>query len=69
MNKDPAQLTEDQISHIIELAWCDKTKFVSIEKEFGLKEKDVKALMRKTLKPSSYRLWRKRVQSPVSKKD
>ena len=34
-----------------------------ITNEYGLSEKNVKALMRHTLKPGSYRAWRKRVRS------
>ena len=47
---------------IIEMAWEDKTPFDAIEFQFGLKEAEVKAFMKKNLKPGSYRLWRKRVE-------
>ena len=47
---------------IIEMAWEDRTPFDAIEFQFGLKEADVKAFMKKNLKPGSYRLWRKRVE-------
>lgn len=46
---------------IIELAWCDKTSFDSICHQSGLSEGEVIRLMRSNLKPSSFRLWRKRV--------
>ena len=32
--------------------------FGQIEKQLGIKEKDVKKLMKKNLKESSYKLWR-----------
>ncbi len=54
-------MTEEIISEIIHLAWCDKTSFEEIKLQFGLKEPEVKALMRAQLKPGSFRLWRKRV--------
>ena len=48
-------------SEIIEMAWCDKTSFDSIETITGLPEKEVIKLMRSSMKPSSFRMWRKRV--------
>lgn len=59
--KDP------DISYIIEMAWDDDTPFDAIKLQTGLLEKDVIALMRRELKPSSYRLWRKRVTGRKSK--
>lgn len=54
-------------SEVIEMAWCDVTTFDSIEFQTGLAEKDVIKLMRKSLKPSSFRLWRKRVSGRSAK--
>lgn len=51
-----------EISEIIEMALSDHVSFEQIEKQFGIKEKDVKKLMKKNLKESSYKLWRKRVR-------
>ena len=51
------------IDRIIEMAWEDRTPFDAIEFQFGLKESEVKALMKSNLKFSSYKLWRKRVES------
>jgi len=53
---------------IIEMAWEDRTPFEAILFQFGLTEADVIALMRKSLKRSSFNLWRKRVNSGVSQK-
>ena len=49
------------IDRIVEMAWEDRTPFAAIETQFGLKEKEVIALMRKEMKPSSFKMWRKRV--------
>ena len=51
-----------ETSEIIEMALSDHISFGQIEKQFGIKEKDVKKLMKKNLKESSYKLWRKRVR-------
>ena len=61
-------LTEVEKDRVIEMAWEDRTPFEAIEFQFGLRESDVIALMRRTLKPSSFKLWRKRVHSGVSSK-
>lgn len=69
MNKIRKQkLTEAEVSYIIELAWMDNIPFEAIRYQFGLLEKDIKKLMRKNLKRSSFIMWRKRVTSQVSKK-
>lgn len=49
------------ISEIIQMAWCDKTAFEDILAITSLSESETIQLMRKHLKPSSFRLWRKRV--------
>ena len=61
------ELNQADIDRIIEMAWEDRTPFDAITYQFGLSEQEVKALMRKQLKPSSYKLWRKRVQSRATK--
>jgi uncharacterized protein (TIGR03643 family) len=53
---------------IIEMAWEDRTPFEAILFQFGLSEAEVIDLMRQHLKPSSFRLWRQRVNSGVSQK-
>jgi uncharacterized protein (TIGR03643 family) len=59
----PRDLNLSDISSIIEMALSDHVPFATIQMEYGLGEKDVQALMRRELKPSSYRAWRKRVHS------
>ncbi len=60
-------LTEEEIDRVIGMAWEDRTPFEAIEFQFGLSEADVIELMRRELKPSSWRMWRKRVQGRKTK--
>ncbi len=60
-------LEEKDIDRIIEMAWEDRTPFDAIKFQFGLPEADVKALMKKELKFSSYKLWRERVENCKTK--
>ena len=62
------QLTEIELDRIIEMAWEDRTPFEAILYQFGFTEKDVIKLMRGNLKESSFKRWRKRVNSGVSQK-
>ena len=55
------------IDRVIEMAWEDRTPFEAIKFQFGLKEQDVIELMRKEMKPSSFRMWRERVQGRATK--
>lgn len=64
---DKKEWTDVQIDRIIEMAWEDRTPFDAIRFQFGLAESDVKALMKKELKFSSYKLWRERVESCKTK--
>lgn len=49
------------------MAWEDRTPFEAIEFQFGLSEEDVINLMRRQMKPSSFRMWRKRVSGRKTK--
>jgi len=60
--------TEWELDRIIEMAWEDRTPFEAILFQFGLPEKSLVRLMRGNLKESSFKRWRKRVNSGVSKK-
>ena len=60
-------LSASDISRIIEMAWEDRTTFDAIDSVYGLKEQKVKELMRSNLKPSTYKLWRKRVYGRKTK--
>lgn len=62
-------MDEALISEIVALAWDDATAFDAIEAQYGLNEGDVIALMRRHMKPSSFRMWRKRVSGRKTKHD
>ena len=60
MPKD-VSFSEKEYSEIIEMALSDDIPFSTIRKLYGLREKEVKKIMRTKLKPKSYKNWRKRV--------
>lgn len=60
-------MTEIEIDRIIEMAWEDRTPFEAIFYQFGLKESEVIALMRKEMKRSSFNMWRARVTNRATK--
>jgi uncharacterized protein (TIGR03643 family) len=55
-------LAAEHISAIIEMALSDHVQFADISAEYGLSADQVQTLMRKHLKPASYKAWRKRVR-------
>lgn len=61
------EFSSREIDRIVEMAWEDRTTFDAIEFQFGLKEQEVIEMMRKEMKPSSFRMWRKRVQGRSTK--
>lgn len=61
------QLTAIDTDRVIEMAWEDRTTFEAIKMQFGLDEQQVIELMRREMKPSSFRMWRKRVQGRATK--
>jgi uncharacterized protein (TIGR03643 family) len=65
--EDKHQLTERDLNRIIEMAWEDRTPFDAIEQQFGIPEKDVIHIMRRNMKNSSWKMWRKRVQGRKTK--
>lgn len=60
-------LTEIDIDRIIEMAWEDRTPFEAITIQFNLKEQEIIELMRREMKLSSFKMWRKRVQGRTTK--
>lgn len=60
-------LTDRAVNRIIEMAWEDRTSFDAIEEQFGLTEKQVITIMRREMKPSSFRMWRARVSGRSTK--
>jgi uncharacterized protein (TIGR03643 family) len=57
-----SNLPPDHVSEIIQMALSDHVSFSDIQVEYGINDKQVKTLMRDTLKSGSYRAWRKRVR-------
>ena len=47
---------------VIWAAWADRVTFEEIKKKTGKSESDVIKIMRRNLKPSSFRLWRQRAK-------
>ena len=48
---------------VIWAAWADRITFEEIKEKTGKNESQVIKIMRKNLKPGSFRLWRKRVHN------
>ena len=61
---EPSQESTDWV---IWAAWADRVTFEDIFERTGLRESQVIAIMRRELKPSSFRLWRKRVSGRTTK--
>jgi uncharacterized protein (TIGR03643 family) len=55
------------MDRIIQMAWEDRTAFDTITAQFGVSEAQVIQLMRKTMKRSSFELWRQRVSGRKTK--
>ncbi|MBT8344260.1 MAG: TIGR03643 family protein [Sulfurovum sp.] len=64
---DKENLTEGDYNRIVEMAWQDRTHFDVIQTLYGLSENEIKKLMRKLLRPKSFKRWRKRVQGRKTK--
>jgi len=60
-------LKHKETSRIIEMAWEDRTTFDSIKDQFDLSESEVIKIMRKNMKRSSFKMWRKRVSGRKTK--
>ncbi|WP_232797963.1 TIGR03643 family protein [Salinibacter altiplanensis] len=60
-------LSDEEVSHVIGMAWKDDVPFEAIKARYGLDEEAVIALMRDRLKRSSWTLWRERVSGRPSK--
>ena len=61
------KLTNENINRLIEMAWEDRTPIDAIKKQFLLSEKQIIAVMRKNLHPSSFKNWRKRIAGRKTK--
>ena len=61
------EFTQAQIDRIVEMAWEDRTPFEAIEFQFGIKEAQVRKIMRSEMKKSSFKMWRERVSGRKTK--
>lgn len=61
------ELSDEDVSRIIEMAWEDRTPFEAIESNFGLSEDQVIKLMRQNLKQRTFKVWRARVSGRKTK--
>ena len=59
-NPEPIPKSSDWL---IWAAWADRITFEDIKKKTGKTESDVIKILRKSLKPSSFKLWRKRTKN------
>ena len=67
MTLSTSVLQSADISRLIEMAWEDRTPFEAIQRAYGLTEPEVIRLMRREMKASSFRMWRKRVTARKTK--
>ncbi|MCR9294112.1 MAG: TIGR03643 family protein [bacterium] len=67
MGNHQQNLSRGEVDRVIMMAWEDRTSFDAIREQFGLSPDAVVKLMRRAMKPSSFRLWRKRTQGRVTK--
>jgi len=61
------EFSQDEIGRIIEMAWEDRTPFEAIEANFQITEPEVIDIMRREIKKSSFKVWRKRVNGKKTK--
>lgn len=67
MSKINIEFSAADTDRIIEMAWEDRTPFDAIEKQFGINEQRVIAIMRREMKQQSFKMWRQRVQGRATK--
>jgi uncharacterized protein (TIGR03643 family) len=60
-------LSAEECSRVIEMAWEDRTPFEAIASNFNLSESQVIKLMRRELKLGSFKVWRARVTGRKTK--
>lgn len=65
--KSDRVFTEQEVDRIIEMAWEDRTPFEAITYQFGISEQETIELMRREMKPGSFKMWRARVQGRSTK--
>tara|TARA_B100000945_G_scaffold268393_1_gene228870 strand:- start:409 stop:705 length:297 start_codon:yes stop_codon:yes gene_type:complete len=60
--KNPEPKKKDD-NWIVWAGWADRITFEEIQKKTGKNESEVIKIMRRNLKPNSFKLWRKRVHN------
>lgn len=66
-NEPRIPLNLRDLDRIVEMAWEDRTPFEAISFQFNISEQEIIEIMRREMKPSSFRMWRKRVQGRSTK--
>lgn len=67
MPNQSSELTESDISRIIEMAWEDRTPFEAIASQFAISESQVIKIMRGNISAGAFRRWRARVSGRKTK--
>lgn len=67
--KKTSTLESYEISEIIEMALSDHVSFNQIQKQYGLREDEVKKIMKTNLKAGSYKAWRQRIHEFSSRRE
>lgn len=60
-------LSPGDVSAVIQMAWEDRTAFETIQERVGVSEAEVIEIMRRELKPSSFKMWRTRMSGRKTK--
>ena len=61
------QLSDADISRVIEMAWEDRTPFEAIATQYGLAEQEVIKVMRANISAGAFKRWRARVTGRKTK--
>ncbi len=67
VDRDRIDIDRIDIDRIVEMAWEDRTTFDTIYAQFGVTEPEVIKIMRKSMKRSSFLMWRERVSGRKTK--
>ncbi len=62
-----SEFDKEAIDRIVAIAQEEKRPFEAVKNEFGLGEKELTELMKKTLSTDNFELWKKKTQSKKPK--
>ena len=65
--KKPEPNNKDSVDWVIWAAWADRITFEEIFEKTNIVESEVIKIMRKNLKPKSFKVWRERVSGRTRK--